>query len=170
MIRPHHRLLVKTHRRMSLVEPELVKLFRQLVSGRVSWPLYLHGATGTGKSLGALSLCDFARTATFWTVDGLCDFTMGNEPAAVSAMWEEIAEKDLAVLDELGTRQQVGDLHYSVVKRFADERELHADRAAIYISNLSPEDFQKIYDDRISSRALCGTTFELKGNDRRWHF
>ena len=76
--------------------------------------------------------------------------------------------KELAILDELGTRNRVTDIEYSVVKRFADLREQQNARAAIYISNLAPGEIgSNLYDGRIVSRLTCGTWFELKGNDRR---
>ena len=92
---------------------------------------------------------------------------MRETPVEIQGEFQRIAEKDLAVLDELGQRATVGDLHYSAVKKFADARELHAGRVAVYISNLGPKGFAALYDDRISSRVLCGSRYELKGRNRR---
>ena len=64
-------------------------------------------------------------------------------------------------------RGVAGELEYNAVRRFADSREQMADRRAIYISNVSADDIRKIYDDRVASRILCGTWFELSGEDRR---
>jgi hypothetical protein len=73
----------------------------------------------------------------------------------------------LVVLDEIGARQKVTDLHYSAVKEFADVRELDHSGVAIYISNLEPMQLANVYDDRIASRLLCGTWYKLDGKDRR---
>lgn len=83
-------------------------------------------------------------------------------------IWADVETKELAVLDEFGTRGTVGDLHYNVVKRFADLREQHRFGVAVYVSNLSPKDIPGLYDGRIASRVSCGTVFCLKGEDRRF--
>jgi hypothetical protein len=54
-----------------------------------------------------------------------------------------------------------------VVKNFADARAINARGVAVYVSNVAPNELASMYDDRICSRLLCGTWFELKGPDRR---
>ena len=164
---PERRILPGVERRLDLVNPGLLEVFRALVTGQAPWPLYVHGPTGAGKTMAVLCLCDIAETACYWPVEDLCDFIMRESPVEVQGEFRRVAEKGLAVLDELGQRATIGDLHYSAVKRFADARELHAGRVAIYISNLAPKVFAELYDDRIWSRVLCGTRYELAGDDRR---
>jgi len=163
---PKRRILQSVNRWMDAVEPELVEVFRALVLGKAPWPLYLHGAPGRGKTFASLSLCDRAKTACYETIEGLCDATM-NHDEELYGRWEAIQARELAILDEIGCRQQVGDLHYAIVKRFADLRELHAGRIAVYVSNIGPNDVPALYDGRLASRLLCGTWYELKGKDRR---
>lgn len=79
-------------------------------------------------------------------------------------VWEVIEQRHLVVLDELGSREKVGDLHYQAVKRITDLRD---NQPTIYIANLAPAALARCYDDRIASRILCGSIFELSGNDRR---
>jgi len=165
---PQIRIFPKMARRMQLVDSRLQNIFQSLVNGLAPWPLFLHGPVGTGKTLAALSLCDICRTAAYETVEGLSDRTMAVAPEELMADWSRIAAKDLAVLDELGCRQKVGDLHYGVVKRFADVRDQESNNVAIYISNLSPSQIAAAYDARIGSRILCGTVFKLDGKDRRF--
>ncbi|HWB14487.1 MAG TPA: AAA family ATPase [Pirellulales bacterium] len=167
LVRCRPRLLVNAPRDMAQVEPALVNLMRRLVEGKAPWPLYLHGQTGTGKTAAALALCDITVSAAYFVMDTLCSLILAAGPADVRNTWGDIEAKELVVLDELGTRQEVGDLHYATLKRVADAREVHAGRRAIYVSNLSPEEFCKVYDDRIKSRVLCGSKFELDGRDRR---
>jgi hypothetical protein len=147
---------------MAKVQPALVDVFRKLVSGRAPWPLYLHGAVGGGKTCAALALADFIDTAVYFTAEDLADQQMRD-----GIDWEIVRTKGLAMLDELGERERVGDLHYSVVKKFCDAREVYAGRVAIYIGNLKPSELATLYDDRICSRVLAGTRFELVGDDRR---
>jgi len=148
---------------MKMVNESLVQVFRDLVAGKERWPLFLHGPVGTGKTSAALCLADWCDTATIVTPDRLCDITKRDN---AETEWDFIARKELAILDELGTRT-VNEFHYSVVKRFLDEREEHAGRVGIYISNIKPSDVSTLYDDRIASRLLCGTRVELSGKDRR---
>ncbi len=167
MIKPKRRLLSAVPRSFDRIDEKLVELFRRLVTGKAAWPIYLYGPVGSGKTRAALCLCDIADTAVYATVEGMASFTMRNDADTVEGEWERIEGKSLAILDELGERERVGDLHYTTVKRFADCREAHADRIAIYISNLEPGALATVYDDRIASRLLAGTAFELSGEDRR---
>jgi hypothetical protein len=108
-------------------------------------------------------------TAAFFTADGLCSAMMpGADPFAVRDTWEAIEEKDLIVLDELGVRGKVSEFGYGVLKRCVDARDQLAGRAAVYISNLAPAKLAELLDDRLASRILCGTRFELAGEDRRF--
>lgn len=158
------RILSQVYRNMKLVDPKLFTLFRSLVRGSARWPLYLHGAAGRGKTLAALSLCDWIPRAGYYVPNDLCEAIVN--PSRFN-FWESVREKPVVVLDELGAREHVGDLPYEAVKRFADCRELHAGRVAVYISNLTPKQIADVYDDRIASRILCGSWFELTGPDRR---
>jgi hypothetical protein len=154
------RLRLRHPRDPAKVDRMLWARFGELISGAKKWPLLLHGPAGTGKSSAALTLCDVAATAMFTTVDELATKVMHED----ADPWEWIGSKDLAVLDELGCRATVGDLHYSVVKAFCDARE-HL--PTIYVTNVMPRDLEKIYDERIFSRVASGTWFHLDGPDRR---
>ena len=162
------RIFPKMNRRMRLVDSSLQSVFRSLVNGQRSWPLFLHGPVGAGKTMAALSLCDICQTAAYETVEGLSDRTMAVTPEELMAHWRRIALKDLAVLDELGSRKESGELQYGVVKRFADVRCQESNNVAIYVSNLSPSQLASAYDDRVGSRILCGTIFKLEGEDCRF--
>lgn len=154
-------------RSLTLVHPHLLDVLDRLVAGRLDWPLYLYGNVGRGKTGAALALCDVMPTACYWTAEGLGSFVLGHEPVEVENEFRVIGEKSLAVLDELGARANAGDLGRSVVQRFADFREQHAGRVAVYVSNLSPSELARVYDDRIASRVCCGTIFKLDDRDRR---
>ena len=167
MIAASVRILPKLPRSMSAVDADLVAVCKLLVNGQARWPLFLHGPCGSGKTSAALALCDIARSAVYSTADAACDKVMQAEPADIAAFWRQVAEKDLAVLDELGARQTVGDLHFSTVKKFCDLRETEAHRVAVYVSNVGPKTIASLYDDRIASRILAGTIFNLGGRDRR---
>jgi hypothetical protein len=92
---------------------------------------------------------------------------MAKSPQEMADVWGEIERKELAVLDDIGCRERVGDLAYRMVKKFADIREFNGKVASIFISNLRPKQLAEVYDDRVASRLLSGTVFELTGVDRR---
>ncbi len=168
--KPMRRVLPNLPRDIQKVDPKLVDLFRRLAVGEAKLPLYLHGPVGSGKTLASLCLADMTETAVYRTVEDLCDEVMAGDAGEVATTWAAIETTELAILDELGTRKNVGDLHYGVVKRFSDARELSGNRPAIYISNISPDGLRGVYDARINSRILCGTWFELVGKDRRFDY
>jgi len=155
----------EVYRHANVVNRPLLAVFRDLVEGRKRWPLYLHGGVGTGKTRAALVFCDLVAYPQYWTVERVVDGIIQRN--SQGPPWEWPTKPDLIVLDELGTRQQVGDLHYQAVKEFADWRERTGRNVAVYISNHSPDVLEGLYDYRITSRLTCGTVFALTGKDLR---
>lgn len=149
------------------MDPGLLDVLGDLAEGRAPWPLFLWGRPGRGKSCAALAFADFIDTAGYWTCEGLADFAMRRDGNEMEAEFARVGGKHLAILDELGTRLNAGELAYKTVKRFADVRETEARRVGIYISNVAPQELASIYDDRLASRLLGGTIHELGGTDRR---
>jgi len=156
-------------RSISAVDADLLDVFRRLAYGEARWPLFLHGDVGTGKTCAALALSDMVEANWFGTVERACDAVMGR--AEKTWLYDYSPRPNdtaaLVVLDEIGARQKCGDLEYTTVKEFADNREFYHGRVAIYISNLNPDAVAGVYDDRVASRLLCGTWFQLDGKDRR---
>ena len=157
-----YRMMRSAERHMTQVSSQLVGVFRNLVCGKAKWPLFLFGPVGSGKSMAALSLCDFVKSPYYTTVE-----TLMNDVMSGSDFWTKIRNAGLAVLDELGCRMKTTDLEYSSVKRFCDERELYARRIAIYVSNVEPDVIASQYDARIADRVLCGTVVKLNDKSRR---
>jgi hypothetical protein len=162
MIPASRRLRPKCPRRMGQIDPKLLGIIRRLCLGDSPWPLFLFGHAGSGKTSAALCVCDIAATACFFEPEQVVDGVIAGDPP-----WDAIRQKDLAVLDEIGARERVSDVHYRAVKQFADEREIHANRVAIYVSNISPDVLVDLYDDRVASRLLCGSIFKTSDKDRR---
>lgn len=162
---PKAHLWPAVRRSMREVDPKLVAVFRELATGTQPWPLFLYGPVGAGKSLAALCLCDFTETSAMMTVEELCRHIMAGDPMRSETL-DRIERKDLLVLDELGTRQSVGDLEYMTIKNVLDTRH-RIGRSLIAISNHSPEVLTGIYDRRIVSRLTAGTIYHLQGDDRR---
>jgi DNA replication protein DnaC len=154
-------------RSLQLVEPNLLAIFDELTRGVRPWPLYLHGPSGTGKTSAVHALCDVTATASLWDAEAMATFVMNRDAGEVDEEFRHIGNHELSVLDEIGARRKAGDLAYSVLKRFADVREQRAGRVAVFVSNLKPQAIVKLFDDRIASRLLCGTIYEMESEDRR---
>ena len=149
-----------------MVDPSLRTVLAELSRGLRKWPLLLQGDVGTGKTLAALCLCDWVRRASYYTIERACSIVMGDDRDEL-VFWDRIASDDLIVIDELGGREKVGDLHYSTLKQILDTREAEGEKRAIYITNLTIERLTELYDDRVCSRLCFGSRFELTGIDRR---
>lgn len=151
---------------MALVKEGLRDVLRDLAAGKEEWPLFLHGAAGIGKSMAALALADFVAFSWYSTHEQLCDELMAANRNSLAYDWDSVGWADLAIMDEIGAREKVNDLHYTSLLGFWERRERRNQRT-IYISNCSPEEIKKIFDDRIYSRLMFGTVIELEDIDRR---
>lgn len=154
------------NRRLDEIPAGLRRVIGKLLSGLAPWPLLLHGPSGVGKSCAALAITDIVESSSFWEAEKLQTFVLNREFHEVENEFLHIAKYELAVLDELGTRDRAGELAYSSVMRFIDAREAK-NRSAVYVSNISPEGLRAIYDNRVFSRLTCGTVIEFAGHDRR---
>jgi DNA replication protein DnaC len=146
---------------LDLVDSGLRAVFRRLVTAEAPWPLFLYGDVGTGKTAAALCLCDHVENSYYRTVRALADNRMSKGDDL-----SHIGTVRLAVLDEIGAREKVGDLFYDVVKDFLEARERHH-HVAVYISNLDVQTVASLFDDRVADRLACGTVFQLSGVSRR---
>jgi DNA replication protein DnaC len=153
----------------ALVDEPLRKTINQLCKGELRWPLFLHGAPGSGKTFAARAIALHVRQCAYRTVDDVAtDIVSGREDGWFFSAYDS----DLIVLDELG--EAVNALHIKAIKKTLDIRERYWDRSGIYISNHDPEKLAGLYDvserGRIGSRLLCGTVYHLDGPDRRQQF
>lgn len=150
---------------------------RSLLQGRDKWPLFLYGPAGSGKTLACLCVADYVPTAFYadcsefvrryglLKANGLT--SKSGEAISWDRFWREITESSLAILDDIGCREKVNDVHLEAVKTFMDKRKF---LPTIYVSNLSVEQIEKVYDDRIASRCSEGTLyFHSEGDMRNEH-
>ncbi len=160
-------------RRIDLIPAELRSALRGLVKGELPWPLFLFGPPGTGKTCAGLSLLDYSG-GMYWTPatlsedlilasKGMLHYASGR-PIQQKALWKEIDERPLVVLDELATRAKVSDWMYDSIKRLIDGRE---GKPFVAISNMDLDQIAQLYDDRIASRLSAGTVFRAAGEDQR---
>lgn len=164
---PEVRIYPDLPRTMDQVPDALQGVLRALAAGTARWPLYLHGGVGTGKTRAALCLCDYARSAAFYSHEQICGITMRGADDAKSILRQQLCRCALFIVDEIGERTEAGDLLHTTLKGILDDRESHQRRRGIFISNVSPDGIRQLFDRRVTSRLLSGTVFELRGRDRR---
>jgi len=161
-------------RQIALIDPSSLSVIQAVFAGESHWPLLITGPAGTGKTCAALAFLDCVMTSRRYSAaaDYVND-TMAAAKGELSrgsynmgsrewlAYWEDAG---ITCIDELGSREKVPDWHYEIIKKVMDIRE---DKPSIWISNLSLEDLERVYDDRIASRLAAGTHLAITGDDRR---
>jgi DNA replication protein DnaC len=151
-------------------------VIRELVEGKLPWPLSMLGSVGTGKTCAALCLLDYAGgdywTATDWANtlsyarEGRYTIDEEGQTRRISPiqMWQRCQRLPLFVLDEIGLRSRASDHQYESVKGVIDARK---GKPLVVISNLDLPGLEKVYDDRITDRLIEGTVFLDQNPSRR---
>lgn len=177
-LRPAAEVIVEKSklRTMKGVAVGVHKQMAAVATGKAPWPLYFFGPPGRGKTMAALCLLDRCYLPYgYHTCKGLRDLIItaqqGKETAEypygihLNDVWRSIRQANIVVLDELGVSEKVSDHHYDTVVGVLDTREFEP---LVVISNVPPEGLRSIYDERIWSRACCGTIVDFSGYpDRR---
>lgn len=171
---------------VSMARPEMLTQpvrseLRALWKGERPWPLYLWGAPGRGKSCAAGILYQFwplDQRAVWWRMSDFiarireCRMNDGRSIVTINGQqyerteetwWRIIEQQQLAVFDDVGLRLP-SPADYEIVFMLCDKR---GRKPTVYTSNIPPQKLGSVYDDRIKSRMLCGTRFEMEGADRR---
>lgn len=176
-------MIIRSNERRTLeeIENDLYVVLDRLLRGREPWPLFLHGASGLGKTFAALAVADWVVGAVAYTeLGGFCEFLIRQMRGESSGRhfdiprykywsrgfsddWDAWRRCELAILDELGTTE-CKPFRYDTAKRMIDERN---GQPLIIISNLDLEKISAVYDDRMASRCKAGTVVEIQGEDRR---
>lgn len=147
-----------------------------------AWPVFLFGATGRGKTYAAayvfstwggspvwedatdvvrkITRCRSSRDGVIYLPCHLDGMTYAHSESQII---ERINAAPLVVLDDIGLRAP-SEAAYDVIYKIVNCR---AGKPTIYTSNLSPAEIYRVYDARIASRMISGTTIEMTGSDRR---
>ncbi len=174
------RLMPRIYRTAGRVDPVVRAGLRACCRGEADWPVLLLGTVGGGKTCAALTLCDYTigrvrfRTAVDLTerlIDAKCGrliewtFDYGEDTRVTPrTMWNDWADADLCVIDDVGQREQVSDTAYEAMKTAIDRREA---QPLVVTSNMDLGQIAGVYDDRIASRLAAGTVLVIDGLDRR---
>lgn len=160
------------------VPPALWQLFRELCDGQQKWPLFLYGASGTGKSCAALCLADRIAGAKFFHMPALDRqvqeikqgtaewYDVGRGGIwTMKNWWAYIAKLPLLILDDVGLPESGDDAQTETLFMALEARE---GKPLICTSNLNEDDIGTTYNTRIQSRMCSGTIYNLIGRDRRY--
>lgn len=140
------------------IPPQLRQLLEALLDGQQRWPLYLYGPAGVGKTYAVYWAINQVPSSLYVRFDAVADVAWERE----ASLWYYLWKLSLVAVDEIGLR--TSDRDFLALKRAADLRE---GRPAIWVSNLSPKELERVYDERIVSRLCCGTVLQVVGPDQR---
>jgi|GEM_PF-3917549 len=141
------------------VSLRLAQLLARLYAGAASKGILLHGATGTGKTVGLFLVCEYMGSR-WWPADTLYD--MGKAVKSVADYtgsggahsWQRPQD---ACIDDLGSEEHLVDYgaHINPLTRFLTERyRLYSERGWFthLTTNLDQDDMTKRYGERLVSR------------------
>lgn len=156
----------------------LCALFNKLVQGKASWPLFLWGRPGRGKTCAILCMVDRVQSAHYVRckehVNYITDATYGRirDDAGVKVSrevaWDRWIRAPLAVVDDLGSSLVKGatpsESYMNVIHELLEQR---GTWPTAVVSNIHPGGIEEIFGEAIASRLTAGSVFELYGPDRR---
>ena len=163
--------LPKRERQIDLIDPALRQVIRDLVFGKLPWPLYLHGEAGSGKTCAVQCMVEqfggWYNTLPELSFDlrqamlGKLQTSSGFQRTEYE-IWRDWETTNLVILDEIAAKNLTPH-QYETLKHAID---LRHEKPAGFISNQNLQGIDRLYDDRIASRLGEGTVCELTG-DRR---
>lgn len=157
------------------VAPDLREALESAIAD-AHWPIYLFGAPGRGKSCAAA--CVYHRfigwalwreTARYVSeimecrTNGRGYIVRNGVDLWEGAMFRKIEQAGLVVWDDFGLRSP-SPAAYEIIFNAVNVRR---GKPTIYTSNLEPRQLGECYDQRITSRVLCGRLIAVGGDDRR---
>lgn len=183
------------HRRLAAVDEDLRAKIRGLVTGKLSWPLYIFGPAGSGKTCASLVMLDHLGDDAFLGVcsdqirpwlAGFIDvrsiagvkintdkgkFHWGDGEREETARWDRlmkiIGRRSLVVFEEIGVGREAADFRLDSLLEVLNQRANEPVRPFVVTSNIVPSAVAGIYDDRVADRILCGTVHKMEGKSRR---
>ncbi len=162
----------KPKRTMARVDPMLKAVLKGLYLGNAPWPLFLWGPVRKGKTCAILAMIDaiacgviykreevFARELNAAMAGELTHCDISDTKKTEQQFWKEWTGQKLAVMDELGVRNDVSEPRKAAIGLAVDKR---IERPTIYISNHPIDGLGRRYGSRIIERLREGTVFHLE--------
>lgn len=187
----------RVRRELNEIEPALRDKIRDLLTGKIPWPLYIHGPAGTGKTSAALCVLDYCGRPSpvesphykshqtqrqqeeaelsiygdwnygFLEIRNLCGIKINTEEHLWIAMLRCWQSLPLVVIDEIGIQGGQSDFRLDATIELLNMRADDPVRPLIVTGNVLPSALPDIYDERVADRILCGTQHYLNGRSRR---
>lgn len=159
---------------------EVRKAFRmwdEQSDGCTSFPMYLWGEPGTGKTCAMACLYRVCKSSVKWlnavefvALVSRCrregQVVREGSPYTVGEahIWRvDVMQPDVLFVDDIGIREPSA-AQYEILFQLVDCRR---NRPTFYTSNIPPAKLQQLLDGRIASRLLRGSVVHFTGQDRR---
>lgn len=157
--------------------------FREAISEasrQKTWPVYLCGMPGTGKTTTAALFYAYVNQehVVYRTFSEFCELIMacrrgdgtrtewrGSQPVTWTegSLWRAIEVCHVLVIDEIGLRSDL-ETRVEILQRLLD---LRVGKCTVLTGNILPEHFEQMFDVRVASRLAAGIVLEIEGDDRR---
>lgn len=171
---------------LNRVKPNFLRLFRS----EITWPMYLHGETGTGKTYAACVIYKHwpqelvekwgdefhgrtgrynrvtipVREPIFWDCQQLAsEVAQRRREGLIDVILRPLRECSLLVLDEIGRREMTGPQ----LDALLDIVNARGESPMILTSNKSPVELVKVLGDQRIVDRIQGTVVELTGTSQR---
>jgi DNA replication protein DnaC len=145
-------------------DADKIKQFVRDVCARKSWPLYIHGRPGVGKtSVAALIYSAWTMQPLWLRADTTLREIAFSNNEDVRAWRKRIKQAPCVFLDDLGVQAPNPQMLVALFDLLEDRK----NRPLIITGNHNLQSLLQIYEPRIVSRLSAGATLWLDGNDQR---
>lgn len=145
-------------------DSEKIKEFFYQVRDRKSWPLYIHGRPGVGKtSVAALIYSKWPHEPLWLRADTTLKEIAFSNNDEVKTWRKRIKQAPCVFLDDLGVQAPNPQMLVALFDLLEDRK----GRALVITGNHTLQSLLQIYEPRIVSRLSAGATLWLDGHDQR---
>ena len=148
----------------SVDDADKIKQFIRDVCSRKSWPLYIHGRPGVGKtSIAALIYSAWSLQPLWLRADTTLKEIAFSNNDEVKTWRKRIKQAPCVFLDDLGVQAPNPQMLVALFDLLEDRK----GRPLVITGNHTLQSLLQIYEPRIVSRLSAGATLWLDGNDQR---
>jgi len=145
-------------------DADKIKAFVYEVRDRKSWPLYIHGRPGVGKtSIAALVYSGWSIEPLWLRADTTLREIAFSSNEEVKQWRKRIKQAPCVFLDDLGVQSPTPQMLVALFDLLEDRK----GRPLVITGNHTLQSLLQIYEPRIVSRLSAGATLWLDGHDQR---